>query len=63
MQVPDNWLDDYLDIDFVNWEKYDDLQKNKKNRVRKKEKRKMGKDKYGQEQKRSKVNGILSKRR
>ena len=62
MQVPDNWLDDYLDIDFVDWKKYDDLQKNKKNRVRKEKKRKIEKDKYGQERKRSKVSSVFPKR-
>ena len=30
-----SWLDDYLDVDIVNWEKYDALQKNRKDRLRK----------------------------
>ena len=25
-----NWLDDYLDIDVVNWERHDAVQKNRK---------------------------------
>ena len=30
----DDWLDGWLDIDVVNWEQYDAVQKNRKDRLR-----------------------------
>jgi len=44
----DGWLDSWLDIDVVNWEKYDAVQKNRKGRLCK-EGRQMEEESNGKE--------------